>query len=343
MKNCEKFEDYLYYPEALNAAEREALKAHLHTCENCRREFERSQTIFAGLKNQVLAGHPDDEQLIRYVTYRMSPDEPDYDGKFLTREEIQTLKQHIKSCRACAERVEELDQEYKALDTYLEEAGIPEINIGEMPETPAAPVRPRPTRQSGMSFWEKLSVLFSQKSYLIPAAGLAIMALLVMINPFGNQSDSGFAELAELGQPQFSYLTRSSGSELPLGLKNLNEQNFTAAIEYLEQYIAAGPEGENATYARYACGVAYLYAARESNSPIQLDRAVEYLQQITPENANPRLQEDAAWYLGKAYLMKKDAPNARQYFEKVVHLKGRKARQAQKILTSLEKYLTNSR
>ncbi len=347
MKKCKHFEDLIYDDRELNAVDQQALDAHLQACSHCHKVFAESRAIFAALQAETSAVHIDEQDLERYANYLLTPDEPDFSGEFLSLQEIDQIKAHLSGCQKCKIHVDEMLQELQALDAYLEDAGIPNITIGEavveasFKKARVAPKRIAGERSTLAILWENLTSALTVSPYLIPAAGVAIIALLVMINPFGGNNFSGYTELSALDQPQFSYLTRSNGNrDLQAGIQHLNNASYTAAIEHLERFIAENPKSDNATYARYLCGVAYLYAGKESDSDIQLNRAIDNLKNISSQTTNLRIKEGAAWYLGKAFLIKKDVHQAKIYFQQVIQLRGRKHQAAQKILTALEKILT---
>jgi len=347
MKKCEHFKDLIFDANELNAENRRELDTHLQTCGHCKKVFEEHRAIFAAIQAEARVEHIETRELERYANYLLTPDEPDFSGEFLSLKELEQIKAHVSGCQKCEKHVDEMLQELRALDVYLEDAGIPNITIGEREvETPFGEAKARPRTLAGersalANFWQKLMTGLIAKPYLIPAAGVAIIALLVMINPFSGNNVTGYAGLAALDQPRFSYLTRGNGNnDLQSGLQSLNNASYVDATHHFERFLAENPESDNATYARYLCGIAYLYAAKESGSGVQLSRAIDNLKKIDSQNTNLRIKEGAAWYLGKAFLIKKDVHQAKIYFQQVIQLRGRKHQAAKKILAALEKILT---
>ncbi len=346
MKKCKYFEDLMFDANTLDAGTRRELEAHLQACSHCRKVFDENRAIFAVLQAEVNTMHVDARELERYADYLLTPDEPDFSGEFLSLKELEQIRAHVSSCQKCEKHVDEMLQELRALDVYLADAGIPNIIVGERAiETTLGDAKARPRTLAGersalVNFWQKLMTVLTAKPYLIPAAGVAIIALLVMIHPFSG-NDIGYAGLAALDQPRFSYLTRGNRNhDLQSGLQSLNNASYDNAIHHIERFLAANPESENVAYARYLCGVAYLYAAKESGANAQLSLAISNLKETASTTKNLRIKEGAAWYLGKAFLIKKDARQAKLYFQQVIQLRGRKHQAAKKILARLEKILT---
>ena len=58
---------------------------------------------------------------------------------------------------------------------------------------------------------------------------------------------------------------------------------------------------------------------------------------------NPRIDEDALWFLGKAYLMKQEAGSAMEAFKEVSEMQGRRYKQAQQMVSELEQLKTTPR
>lgn len=85
---------------SLDAAEREAARAHLSRCEQCRRELQ--ETAFAGA---VFQQHAPEEALLDYAFNRPSPD---FDREVIER--------HLAECEQCAAELEMLEESRRLLD-----------------------------------------------------------------------------------------------------------------------------------------------------------------------------------------------------------------------------------
>jgi len=70
-----------------------------------------------------------------------------------------------------------------------------------------------------------------------------------------------------------------------------------------------------------------------------VDKAIEHFQKTIEMTNSRRLQEQAHWYTGKAFLMKRDFQQAKKEFEIVLSFKGQKMDDARTMLKKLEKFL----
>lgn len=350
MTNCKKFEDMIVFYDGLSPRELESLKTHLSSCEHCREKLNQQRAILASIKTTKNQGHLEDDFLSRYVTYLYLPDD-DFDGTALSNEEVYEIETHIKHCGACTEKLVLLKNEFEELQLHLDEAGIPDLTINapslilsiekffiDALNRIIAPLKESLTR-------------FKGKYILIPAAGLAALFILFMIIPFRQHITNDYEALASLEKTQISFLTRSRDTgALRNGLFEFNEGNYPAAMAILEDFIERKPGDPNIAFAEYVCGLACLYrfeqirAERDYADQLQMiDRGIRHLQNMVGKTDNLRLREDANWYLGKAYLMKKQGRKAKQYFQEVVKLQGRKFKQTQQILIELEKLLISGK
>jgi hypothetical protein len=182
---------------------------------------------------------------------------------------------------------------------------------------------------------------FSFKNLLIPATGLAVVALLFVINPF--RSNNPYEQLTDLGTPQISYLTRSNGTQLQNAIQMFNNGDFIASARTLETLLNdENSDTEEMLFARYVAGVSYLFAAKNNDNAQLLDKASTHLATVYQHSSNLRIKENAGWYLAKAALLQNQPQQAAQYLREVVQLKGLRAADAKSLLDLLEKDLTKS-
>ncbi len=344
MEKCKEFRKKIFWEE-LSEEQQQRLKKHLESCAECRQYFERNEAILSSLQKSNV--HISGELLNRYTSYLYAPDEPDYDGRRLSKTEISRMQKHLRQCRSCEQKLADLKAEFQDLQAFIDNSELPDLTIDR--------------RSFQFEFLEKvghlretvesiLNAFFSSlkpKYVLIPATGLAVLLALVLIIPSLERSGDAYSELAALEKTEISYLTRSSTTtSLRSGIAEFNQANYSSAIEILTGFIRENPEDANIAYPEYVCGLAYLFEANQSTgdelSPPQhrkLERGIAHLQTALSSSDNLRLRENANWYLGKAYLMKKDARTAREFFEKVSSLKGQRYQQAQMMLNEIEKIL----
>jgi anti-sigma factor RsiW len=108
MNPCEDMHDKIIFYDDLSPGEQQAVRQHIDSCADCRKYLEEVQALTLGLQQNISANHIDDKLLRRYGIYLADPDEPDYDGRQLTRQEIASIESHVKTCRACGQKVEQV-------------------------------------------------------------------------------------------------------------------------------------------------------------------------------------------------------------------------------------------
>jgi hypothetical protein len=339
MKNCETYQNWLL-EEELTTAQKTELDAHLATCAECRKVQQVYQMMMSEMTTPKQDTHPEDEVLVRYVMFLDAPDEPDHEGRYFTPEELRGLKQHFADCPVCAQKVQEMQTKFLEMAEFVEASPLPDTPIvAPQMQTEAVSQRTEPSSKPG--FIEYLMSAFSFKNLLIPATGLAVVALLFMVNPF--RSSNPYEQLTDLGTPQISYLTRSNGTQLQKGIQLFNNGEFVASARALETILnEENGDVEEILFARYVAGVSYLFAAKNNNDKQLIDKANAHLTTVYQNSANLRIKENAGWYLAKAALLKNQPQQAAQYLREVVQLKGMRADDAKTLLDLLEKDLTKS-
>jgi TolA-binding protein len=128
------------------------------------------------------------------------------------------------------------------------------------------------------------------------------------------------------------------------GLSAFQEGNYQQAIREMEMFLSESPDSTSQFYAHYLLGISCLSAAESDlGGRFQkidrnlLSKGMEHLQSAGSLTAYPGYKEECYWYLGKAYLLKGDGAAAKELFEKMIHLKGRRFREAREIIEELDK------
>ena len=71
-----------------------------------------------------MGDHVDGMLLTRYAIYLCDPEQADYDGHYLTDEELIAVTRHIEGCAQCRARVEAIRDQWEAEGGYVLERGI---------------------------------------------------------------------------------------------------------------------------------------------------------------------------------------------------------------------------
>jgi hypothetical protein len=298
----------------------------------------------AAVRKAADPNHVEDQMLTRYAVHLSEPGQPDYDGRRLTREEISSIGKHVEQCSPCREKLDRINQDYQEIEAYLEESGVPSVAIGK------ASAGSRLKSWAVRLFELLTTVAKALKSVpalrLYPAAATVLASLLVVVwvSPLFRGSDYVYYEMASIEDEDVTFVTRSGDTSQRLtdGLMDFSEGHYLQAVEKLEAFISEYPDDPNAAYAHYISGMACLRSAKSAVlgrfvafDEETIDRGIRHLQKTIDLGDNPRLEEDAHWFLGKSYLMKKEPGPAMEAFGQVVDMQGRRFRQAQQIVDDL--------
>ncbi|GEM_PF-4722447 len=347
MKTCDEFRENILFFEALSETAKAAVEQHLKSCPACHTYFQQINALQRAIKEERSRQHVDGSSLARYASYLFSPDEPDYDGQRMTPETADHIRRHIGMCPECSQKLQAHLSELEELNAFLEKSRIPDISIGTVPSAVMMEEKLTRAAQRFAALWHKWTTLPAYKYALIPSAALIIFVSLMVVKFFIPGQPEGFSDLTVLEPTRVSYLTRSNGNgTFEQGLAAFNRGDFRTAFGTLETFLTEQPQSPSQYFAHYVCGMAYLYAVQTEKLPedevrSHLNSAIRHLQAASHTD-NLRIREDAYWYLGKAYLMQENGSTAKDYFLKVQVLRGKRFRDAQKILTELEKRLTSS-
>lgn len=351
MSKCKNYREKLIYFDDLDSEVQAEVKAHLKTCANCRNDFDKFRRILNSLKNMNQNVHISEKFLARYVVYQFDPNEPDYDGVILTDGEVNKIRGHLTRCDDCRKKFEEMQQEFQSIESYLEGLDLPDVFVRKI--EPPTPLKDRISSalETVINGIRTTLTPAAGRYVLIPATVIAVLLAIFLFLPVFQSGSNNYFKVAALQDTRVSYLTRGGGSgSLHTGLFEFNEGNFSSAIVLLEQYIESNPDDPNRNFAEYVCGISYLYEVnknlRKGLQPEHyrlIEKGMKHLQTVLSGSDNPRLLEDANWYMAKAYLMKDDIPVAISYFEKILKLNGRRYQQAKDILRDLKNILTSAK
>jgi len=346
MKTCQAYKEQIIFYEELSENEKKDLKKHLEFCKSCQKYFQSVNFIISQIKEFNQSNHIEEGMLSRYAVYRFAPDEPDFDGTRLSESEIRRIESHLARCVYCEEKLGTLMEEIEDLNSYLDETDLPDMVVG------ATSVIER-VKEKFESLFDSISkilknILPKPKLQWIPALTTAITILLIMfiLSELWKKSDP-YVDLAKIDKKELFSITRSSTTtSLFTALRAFENNDFSRAIIETENYINIHPNEVNLGYTHFVCGLSYLLREQsqslERHSEFDLsmvDKAIEHFQKTIEMTNSRRLQEQAHWYTGKAFLMKRDFQQAKKEFEIVLSFKGQKMDDARTMLKKLEKFL----
>lgn len=347
MKSCEKIVDKIIFFDDLSNHEQQEVKKHTETCARCRKYLKEFQTIIASIKGSQDFHFLNDNLLIRYSIYLSAPEESDYDGRKLTGAEITKIREHTAECDRCQQKVEQFCQEYQEIEDYLKNQGFPALSL-----TPNLnwSLRFESVYQLIKSIIDSIKnkILVPIPKYYPIAIGVAVVLFfMIWVGPLFHESDNPYFDLTTLEQDRISFLTRGNIPQpLSEGLTAFHEGNYQKAIQELEKVISTNSKDPTLYYAHYVLGISYLIEAKsdlfgwvqkfDSNL---VDKGIQSLQIARSLNNTLRINEDCSWYIAKAYLMKNEGEKAKEVFERVLNMHGRRFREAKQIIKEIDTIL----
>ena len=152
------------------------LERHAETCQSCRAklaEYRALMAVMAALRHFEAPLHVDGERLTRFAIHRAAPTEPDHDQMRLSGVEIQQIEGHVRTCPRCRLAVDSILEQYREVDIFLAEAGVPPLPIIK----PSSRVSLR--LELERAWMRAKKALVSIPPY--PTAGVALGCLLIVL------------------------------------------------------------------------------------------------------------------------------------------------------------------
>lgn len=325
MVAMEKFDKILELLEKQNLTESDQKLLEQYT--NSDKELNSVVEVYKKLKTCLSGnGHISTDLLASYVLYEMGENEDNKTISILSRK----VSSHLKECTECKKEYEELKNEYTLIGEHIVNALYQNAQ----------------SRSDNFIF----SSFFKRTSTFKYA--FAVLAVLIV-------SYVGLFFISTSTTPEYktnlfndttedSYLTRGRTSPLfQQGLNAIEEKDYSKAIEFLSQDINEHKNDKSIFYSHYILGLTHLRASEsdflglfKSYNNKNVDFAITNLQAAIGKNNSgsyESLKLDAYYYLGRAYLLVDNRDLAVSSLQKVIDEKGKFAREAQQLISDLEK------
>ena len=259
MENSSHYHEKIIFFCDLSRGEQEELLRHVGQCADCQKKWSEFQALSVSLSHQHEVG---DKLLERYSIYLEAPNEMDYDGSHISKQEMTMLSKHLAECPACRKKVELLRQEYRDMIGFLENTEMGKVTSGNLDLKTS-------TWGNLADSFEKISVrvkqVLSPASPIFYPVSVGIMAailLLLWFGPFFRSSDGPYRDLAVMEHPDFSLTTRSSNAEsLQSGFKAFENRKYEQVIRELESHLSSYPSSSDRFDMAFALGFFYTAVA----------------------------------------------------------------------------------
>jgi len=345
MKPCQHYSKKLIFFDELDQEEQKEIDQHLKSCEDCRIQFEQFQLIEFGLYEFENMTHVDDDLLVRYSVHLAEPGTSDYDGRKLTSSEIRLIQNHTTKCATCHEKLNHLIQEYQEIKIYFENSDLPDISIKPATLVDIALVSIKNITEAVTNTVERLkkkTFVPIPRFYPVAVGAMAALFAVIWFGPF-YRSNNPYWQLTNLQEQSVASVTRSSLPQgLNAGLTAFQRGDYENTIEIFETFISNFPTHPSLFYVDYILGVSYLIEAKtdlwgrfQTVDRIQVEKAIQNLQNAHNASTNLGVREDCDWYLAKAYLLLEKGEKAQEKLNQIISLRGRRFQEAQKMVKEL--------
>jgi len=269
--------------------------------------------------------------LTKYAIHLEDPNNPDYDGSRLSQRQIIQIKEHLKECDLCSNRVLSAIQEFHSLVEQVEDAGFGNVSTHGKEAANF--------RIDRALNW--LRILRQPKIQI--AAGLAL-GLIIILNFYIANRDL-YVQLALISKPTVEFEVRAGLPDLLIrALTSYRNDQYEQAAVLFEEFIEKHTNKEFHYFAHYYAGVSYLLLSEKRILRLvyafdedQVRNGILHLQEVEKLTTNTRYLEEEHWYLAKAYLMLRDRQFALDELNKVLQYHGTRSREAKSLWKKLSR------
>jgi len=312
----------------LDEDQKKVISDHITWCNNCKALYNRINLI-----NIAIEDHIDDDKLGHYSIFKFHPNDTDFDAKRFSKTEINKIDHHLNLCNACKEKFIEKQSLYSDMNEYWIDSSLPDIELLPFTE------EERPIKQRFTQILITLikSIQINKKiRYSSLAAATTVLILVMFLLIERKPSINDLAKLDDINIP----VSIRSGytNTLQKGIILFNQKNYSDAIIQFDKYVETELKSNDQNYAKYLLGLSYIKSAEKSEriNVSLVEKGIVQFNNILTTTDNSILKENVLWFLGKAYLMKKDIKKAMRYFESVNSLDGNRAEKSRVILNQLK-------
>jgi tetratricopeptide (TPR) repeat protein len=281
--------------------------------------------------NTFLSGskHIHTDLLSSYILYEMG-DEPKNKLIPLIRKKI---KSHLDECLICNEEYTFLINDYTEVKEHINKTVSREIAQNRLHENKS-------------SF---IPVFFKQSGFRYAFATFAVFIVGYLGLFFVSTSTTpDYKKNIFTDEQQDFYKSRGRTSPLfQQGLNAIENGDYSDAIQFLSEDISKHQKEKSIFYTHYIIGITYLKAAESdfiglfrSFDKDQVNLAIANLKESVDKNNSgdyESLKLDSHYFIGRAYLLNDDKDAAISSLQKVIDGKGKYSKEAEQLITELEK------
>ncbi|MCF6271102.1 MAG: hypothetical protein L3J41_15425 [Melioribacteraceae bacterium] len=283
-------------------------------------ELKKYKAIYNLLGDMKNSFHLNSDLISEYVLYRNNlPLEDNSIIKFIPQ-----IENHISKCSKCREEFELFNEEYNAIDNYLNQ------NIKQDEKTSAA------SRQKSFQIFN----LFTRKHFYAAAAVIAFFTFSLFTT--SQLMVPSYKNISELSELNYSTTRGRVSPSFHNGLKALSNDNYDEAITQLESDIENNYDDKTIFYTNYMLGLVYLKKSESdflglftSFNVADINNSIVYFKKSIAKNNSgsfSNITYNSYFYIGKGYLLIDDFANAKINLQTVVDNNGSYSNEARELI-----------
>lgn len=275
-------------------------------------------TMYKKLKEVAAASsHPDEELIGEYILYKN-----DDGNNKLFISLVPKIEEHLRKCSKCTELFKNLNSEYYELKSFVD---------NRFPEKEPDKEHEKQVRLKTPSYVR----YFVTAILVIGFLYLGTFMVTSMFTPDYKRSAFNFDDRVSV--------TRGRTSEnFQRAVEAIENENYSDAINYLEQDISQSSNNNSIFYSHYILGLTYLKKSESNTLGIinsydneEIGKGIEHLKQsISLNNSGSfdNINLDSHYFIGKAYLLLDDETSATDHLRTVVENKGSYYKEAEDLI-----------
>ena len=276
-----------------------------------------------------LAGneHLSTDELSNYVLYL---NEDSSAGNEFAKS-IPSIEKHLSSCSKCQQVFSILNKEFNDIDNFVSsqiQQSEGKSSISEISDKTIS--------------WYKYP---SVKYYLTSL--FAVVMIYISLFAISEFTTPSYIRISQQNQTTEYSTKRGRNSEyFQNGIEAIEKGNYSSAISSLTNDVIKNPKDETIFYTYYVLGIAYLEKSETSFLGLfpsynhnDLKNAIAVFNKTIESNNSGlfnNINNNTFYFLGKAYLLYNDIPDAEKYLHRAVSNKSDYSRQAGELLTSIK-------
>ncbi|MCB0746626.1 MAG: hypothetical protein KDC90_04105 [Ignavibacteriae bacterium] len=241
------------------------------------------------------------------------------------------IEKHLQVCINCREEFELLNKELNEVDTYLSEKIITKEIIKDQSNL-----------KGSISSWFNNN----QIKYSFASAASIIFLFLLLYTASEISTPKSIIIASSINKLDFSTTRGRNSSSFVNAVNELENKNYTKAIDLLKEDISRSNNDVTLFYSYYILGITHIANAHSNFIGMfddfdnnELEKAIMSFKNVLTLNNSGLFQNinyNSYYFLGQTYLLKGDIGKAKEYLTNAINYKSEYSSAANELLGTLE-------